>query len=114
MNLLLSDQLEPDQLGLRRDAARLFTRRGVYLLGALVRLGMSPAQGIPQAMKVCDLGLTGRTETCRFPEGETFLVVVGDGRCAVLNFTDETMGGELLQLVLPGAASDAIILIDVS
>jgi hypothetical protein len=116
MSLLSPDHLEPETPGLRRDAARLFTRRGVYrfaVLGVLSRFGMSPAEALPHAMKICDLSLTGRTETCRFPNGETYMVLTDDGRSSVVNFNAETTVDEVLHPVLPGVATDAMILIDI-
>jgi hypothetical protein len=116
MSLLSPDHLEPETPGLRRDAARLFTRRGVYrfaVLGVLSRFGMSPTEALPHAMRVINLSLEGRTETCRFPDGETYMVVTDDGRSAVLNFTRDTSVDEVLHPVLPGVATDAMILIDI-
>ncbi len=116
MSMLSPDHLEPDKLSLGRAAARLFTRRGVYrfaVLGALNRFGMPPSQGIYHAMHVCDRDLTGRLENCRFPNGETFLVVTGDGNSAVLNVTSKTSTYEVLHPVIPGADTESMIMIDI-
>lgn len=116
MAMMSPDHVEPETPGLRRDAARLFTRRGVYrfaVLGVLSRFGWSPTEALPHAMRVVDLSLEGRTETCRFPHGETYLVMTDDGRSAVLNFTRATTVDQVLHPVLPGVAADAMILIDI-
>lgn len=116
MGLLAPDHVAPAQPGLSRDAARLFTRRHVYraaVLGALSNFGMTAAKAMPHAVRVCDLGLTDRTQNCRFSKGETYLAITGNDASAVLNFDNSTTTDEVLHPVFPGAASGATLLLDV-